>query len=218
MLKAFEIAGYGPEVVEDKFGGMLNAFRYGAPPHGGIAPGIDRIVMLLAGVESYPRGHRLPPEPAGPGPDDERPLRSERAPAEGTLHPPRPFREGMTARPLIAAIAAISVIAAAAPASAGASPADVRCLVSAVSMMQSTDQGQKTIGLMASLYFIGKAYGAPDHEDFKAVMETEARRMTAADIAAELKRCGDELNRNGAEVQAVGRSLATPPLPTTPPS
>ena len=52
MLKAFEIAGYGPEVVEDKFGGMLNAFRYGAPPHGGIAPGIDRIVMLLAGVNT----------------------------------------------------------------------------------------------------------------------------------------------------------------------
>jgi aspartyl-tRNA synthetase len=48
MLKAFEIAGYGPEVVERKFGGMLNAFRYGAPPHGGSAPGIDRIVMLLA--------------------------------------------------------------------------------------------------------------------------------------------------------------------------
>ena len=52
MLKAFEIAGYGREVVEEKFGGMLNAFRYGAPPHGGIAPGIDRIVMLLAGVEN----------------------------------------------------------------------------------------------------------------------------------------------------------------------
>ena len=50
MLKAFEIAGYGPEVVEDKFGGVLNAFRYGAPPHGGIAPGVDRIVMLLAGT------------------------------------------------------------------------------------------------------------------------------------------------------------------------
>ena len=52
MIKAFEIAGYGPEVVEGQFGGMLNAFRYGAPPHGGMAPGIDRIVMMLAGVET----------------------------------------------------------------------------------------------------------------------------------------------------------------------
>ena len=52
MLKAFEIAGYGPEVVEEQFGGMLNAFRYGAPPHGGLAPGIDRIVMLLAETET----------------------------------------------------------------------------------------------------------------------------------------------------------------------
>jgi len=48
MVKAFGIAGYGPEVVEDKFGGMLNAFRYGAPPHGGMALGMERIVMLLA--------------------------------------------------------------------------------------------------------------------------------------------------------------------------
>jgi aspartyl-tRNA synthetase len=52
MYKAFEIAGYAREAVEEKFGGMLNAFRFGAPPHGGIAPGIDRIVMLLAGAEN----------------------------------------------------------------------------------------------------------------------------------------------------------------------
>jgi aspartyl-tRNA synthetase len=48
MFKAFAIAGYSREDVESRFGGMLNAFRYGAPPHGGSAPGIDRIVMLLA--------------------------------------------------------------------------------------------------------------------------------------------------------------------------
>ena len=48
MFKAFEIAGYTRQDVEARFGGMLNAFRYGAPPHGGSAPGIDRIVMLLA--------------------------------------------------------------------------------------------------------------------------------------------------------------------------
>jgi aspartyl-tRNA synthetase len=48
MYKAFEIAGYTAQDVETKFGGMLNAFKFGAPPHGGSAPGIDRIVMLLA--------------------------------------------------------------------------------------------------------------------------------------------------------------------------
>ena len=52
MLKAFAFAGYDAETVEEEFGGMLNAFRYGAPPHAGIAPGVDRMVMLLAGVEN----------------------------------------------------------------------------------------------------------------------------------------------------------------------
>jgi aspartyl-tRNA synthetase len=52
MLKAFEIAGYGRNETEVKFAGMINAFRCGAPPHGGTAPGIDRIVMLIAGEEN----------------------------------------------------------------------------------------------------------------------------------------------------------------------
>ncbi|MEI9989614.1 MAG: aspartate--tRNA ligase [Rhizomicrobium sp.] len=52
MLKAFEIAGSGRDFTESKFGGMLNAFRHGAPPHGGCAVGLERVVMLLAGEEN----------------------------------------------------------------------------------------------------------------------------------------------------------------------
>ena len=52
MYKLFSVAGYSKKDVDDKFSGMINAFNFGAPPHGGIAPGIDRIVMLLAGKEN----------------------------------------------------------------------------------------------------------------------------------------------------------------------
>ncbi len=48
MYKAFEIAGYSQEDVDANFSGMINAFKFGAPPHGGSAPGVDRIVMLIA--------------------------------------------------------------------------------------------------------------------------------------------------------------------------
>jgi aspartyl-tRNA synthetase len=52
MVKAFEIAGYTQADIEKKFSALFNAFHYGAPPHAGMAPGIDRIVMLLADEEN----------------------------------------------------------------------------------------------------------------------------------------------------------------------
>lgn len=52
MERAFEIVGYGKEVIEEKFSALYNAFKFGAPPHAGIAPGVDRIVMLLCGEQS----------------------------------------------------------------------------------------------------------------------------------------------------------------------
>jgi aspartyl-tRNA synthetase len=52
MVKAFEIAGYSEQTVIDRFGGMYRAFQYGAPPHGGMAAGVDRVIMLLAGAQN----------------------------------------------------------------------------------------------------------------------------------------------------------------------
>ena len=52
MYKLFSVAGYNKKIVDEKFSGMINALSYGAPPHGGIAPGIDRIIMLLAGEKN----------------------------------------------------------------------------------------------------------------------------------------------------------------------
>ena len=52
MIKAFEIAGYSEKQVKEKFGALYTAFQYGAPPHAGIAPGIDRMIMLLTGAKN----------------------------------------------------------------------------------------------------------------------------------------------------------------------
>jgi len=93
MIKAFGIAGYGEDVVEDKFGGMLRAFRFGAPPHGGSAPGIDRIVMMLADepnireVIAFPMNQRAEDLLMGaPGTVDERHLKELNL----RLHLPKP--------------------------------------------------------------------------------------------------------------------------------
>ena len=52
MKKVFDIVGYGEDVIKEKFSALYNAFQYGAPPHAGVAPGIDRILMLLTGTDN----------------------------------------------------------------------------------------------------------------------------------------------------------------------
>jgi aspartyl-tRNA synthetase len=82
MRRAFEIAGYDPRTLEERFGGMYRALQFGAPPHGGIAPGIDRIVMLIADqpnlreVTAFPLNQQAQELTLGaPSPADERQLR-----------------------------------------------------------------------------------------------------------------------------------------------
>ena len=87
MKKAFEIAGYGEDVLIEKFGGMYRAFHYGAPPHGGIAPGVDRIVMLLADEENLREVDAVPDEPARRGSADGRAVGSDDEAAARTAHP-----------------------------------------------------------------------------------------------------------------------------------
>ena len=70
MYKLFKIAGYEKKQVDEKFSGMINALSYGAPPHGGIAPGIDRIVMLLAEKRKHKRGNSFSNESKCSRPDD----------------------------------------------------------------------------------------------------------------------------------------------------
>ena len=65
MVKAFSLAGYDEEVVKNKFRSLYTAFKYGAPPHAGMAPGIDRIIMLLTGEENLREVQVFPPNVSG---------------------------------------------------------------------------------------------------------------------------------------------------------
>ena len=75
MVKAFEIRGLSRETVEERFGGLYRAFQYGAPPHGGMAAGIDRIAMLLVGAKNLREVTMFPMNQQAHGPVDGRAVR-----------------------------------------------------------------------------------------------------------------------------------------------
>ena len=81
--RVFKVMGIGHDEAQEKFGFLLDAFSYGAPPHGGIAFGWDRIVALLAGRRIHPRGHRLPEVRRRRRPADRRARADHRAAAQG---------------------------------------------------------------------------------------------------------------------------------------
>ena len=92
MRRAFAIAGYEESDLESQFGGMLNALQYGAPPHGGIAPGIDRIVMLLCGQENLREVVLFPMNQQSAGPDDGRAVGGIAQTSARIAYSPQPAR------------------------------------------------------------------------------------------------------------------------------
>ena len=96
MVKAFGIAGLGPEIVEQRFGGLYRAFQYGAPPHGGMAAGIDRMVMLLAGAKNVREVALFPMNQQAERPADGR---AERGLAEAVARAFNPRRRAGRRRP-----------------------------------------------------------------------------------------------------------------------
>jgi aspartyl-tRNA synthetase len=104
MIKAFGIAGLGPEVVEARFGGMYRAFQYGAPPHGGMAAGIDRIVMLLVGAKNLREVALFPMNQQANDLLMGAPLRSRRQAAQRAAQARRPAGGGEEVRGAVAGI------------------------------------------------------------------------------------------------------------------
>ena len=97
--RVFAALGITDEQAMRKFGFFLSPFEYGAPPHGGFAFGIDRLVAILAGEEQHPRGHRLPQDPVGCRPDDRRAVAGRARPARPARHPRPATRLTWTRRP-----------------------------------------------------------------------------------------------------------------------
>jgi len=95
MVRAFEIAGYGESDVVERFGGMYRAFQYGAPPHGGMAAGVDRIVMLLCGTTNLREISLFPDEPARRRPADGRAFGSEPEAVAGVAYPDELAEQGI---------------------------------------------------------------------------------------------------------------------------
>ena len=93
--RVFSALGISEESAQARFGFLLDAFRYGAPPHGGFAVGVDRLAAIFCGEEQHPRGHRLPQDPVRGRSDDRRAQGAGARLAGRARHPGRATGQGV---------------------------------------------------------------------------------------------------------------------------